>query len=142
MVYDRNKKFIETIRVNWNSVTSATSSGTNLKDEFPYLWKDIINPNNKYKYYLEAITTSVSNGTMISIIIPVTNQLDTKNSRKVYLTGANSVYFFSYSVPETKIAIEASIMINESGECRFYVSFNGALNSNFKIEFINVYKVK
>ena len=126
--------------VAWASKTTNTSAGTNLKTLFgDELWSEILLPSNKMKYILKCYTTSVASGNDYALPIDCINQIGA-GRQKITLFGAYNINAMQFNNPASRTAINATLMINDVGDVRFYVLFGTALNSNFSITNIKLYR--
>lgn len=126
--------------VSWASKTTNTSAGTNLKTLFgDELWNEIILPANKYKYILKCYTGASSNGNYYSIPLNCINQVDT-GSQKITLFGACNINAMRFNDPANRTTINATLMVNNIGDVRLYVLFGTALNANFSVGNIKLFR--
>ena len=126
--------------VSWASKTTNTSAGTNLKTLFgDELWNEIILPANKYKYILKCYTGASSSGNYYSLPLNCINQVDT-GSQKITLFGACNINAMRFNDPANRTTINATLMVNNIGDVRLYVLFGTALNANFSVGNIKLFR--
>ena len=134
-------QYVGTFNVNWESKdTVAWASSINFADVVgAELWAIFKDPANKYKYYIQAFSGDNADGDKIELPLEAYN-IQSSNTRQNTFYGQNSTTSFATNNPAITRTIALQIAINDAGNVYFNALYDDALNANFNVYTIIIFK--